>query len=134
MNTVAWTFTLDWNDLVSEKFDFDIVESLSDSWNKTIYFFGETECKSSDDFLQESKNILWDIVSYDISISSEDNILLTPFDYDEWIYELSSFEWEQVNFWEIKKRFIDSPDVSSIRECEVSKRFWNRIIRVDFIY
>ena len=134
MNTIAWTITLDWNDLVSEKFDFDIVESLSDSWNKTIYFFGETECENSSDFLQESKGILGWIVSYDISISSEDNILLTPFDYDEWIYEVSSFEWEQINFWEIKKRFIDSPDVSSIRECEVSKRFWNRIIRVDFIY
>ncbi len=134
MNTVVWTMTLDWNDLVPDEFDFDIVESLEKSWNKTFYFFWETECKSSEDFLNESKGFLWNILHYDISISSEENVFLDPFDYDEWIYEVASFEWEQVTFWEIKNRFWEVKEVMSIRECEVSKRFGTKIIRVDFVY
>jgi len=134
MNTVVWTITLDGNDLVPEAFDFDIVESLEKSGNKTIYFFGETECKNSEDFLAESKESLWWILHYDISISSEENVMLDPFDYDEWIYEVASFEWEQVTFGEIKTRFGEVKEVMSIRECEVSKRFGNKIVRVDFVY
>ncbi len=134
MNTVAWTITLNWNKEIPESFDFDIVESISESWNKTIYFFWETLIKTSVLFLDECKTLLWETINYDISLSSEDHIELTLIDYEEWIYEVASFEWEQINFSEIKKRFIDSPDVISIRECEVSKRFWNKIVRVDFIY
>ncbi|MCD5380625.1 hypothetical protein LR004_01750 [Candidatus Gracilibacteria bacterium] len=134
MNTVVGTITLDGNDLVSEEFDFDIVEALEKSGNKTFYFFGETECKTSDDFLTESKNFLGGILNYDISISSEENVFLDPFDYEEGIYEVASFEGEQVTFGEIKNRFGEVKEVMSIRECEVSKRFGNRIIRVDFVY
>ncbi len=134
MNTVAGTITLDWNQIIPESFDFDIIESLEKSWNKTIYFFWETPLESSDDFLLESKNILWKILHSDISISSENKIHLSLFDYDEGFYELARFEWEQVSFSEIKKRFSESPDVISIRESDISKRFWNKIIIVDFVY
>ena len=134
MNTVVWTITLDWNDLVPEAFDFDIVEALEKNGNKTFYFFGETECKTSQEFFDESKAILGWILHHDISISSEENVLLDPFDYDEGIYEVASFEWEQVTFGEIKTRLSEVKEVMSIRECEISKRFWNPIIREDFVY
>jgi hypothetical protein len=134
MNTVAGTITLDWNTIITDEFDFDSVESLSQDWKKTLYFFWETECSSSQDFIAESEAILWNFLSHDISLSSEDHIHLDPFDYEEGIYEVASFEWEQIQFWEIKKRFAESPEVISVRECEISARFWNKIIRVDFLY
>ena len=134
MNTIVWTITLEWNNLISDEFDFDIVPSLSKDWNKTIYFFGETPIKSSKDFLEESEKILWKILFSDISISSEENVFLDPFDYEEWVYEVASFAWEQINFSEIKKRFEWNEEVISIREAGFSNEFWNKIIKVDFIY
>jgi len=134
MNTIVWTITLEWNNLISEEFDFDIVPSLSKDWNKTIYFFWETPLKTSKEFIKESEKILWKILFSDISISSEENVFLDPFDYEEWVYEVASFAWEQINFSEIKKRFEWNEEVISIREAGFSNEFWNKIIKVDFIY
>ena len=134
MNIVVWTINLKENKNIPESFDFDYVASLSSNWEKNLFFFGETEIKTSKDFLEYSKKELWEISDYDISISSEDKILLEPYDYEEWIYEVVSFEWEQINFSEIKKRFEESDALISIREAWISKKFWNNIIKVDFVY
>ena len=134
MNTVVWTITVEWKDQISEDFDFDIVPSLSTNWNITIYFFWETEIKNSKDFIKDSEKYLWKILHSDISISSEENVFLDPFDFEEWVYEVASFSWEQITFWEIKKRFEWNEEVISIREAEVSEKFWNKVIKVDFIY
>jgi hypothetical protein len=134
LNTVVWTITLEWNNIIPESFDFDTIASLTKEWNKVLYIFGETEIKTSKEFVEYCEKELGKITHTDISISSEDNILLEPYDYEEWVYEVSSFEWEQVSFSEIKNRFEESDSFVSIRECEVSKRFWNKIIRVDFVY
>lgn len=134
MNTIIGTLTLKWNNIIPKEFDFDIVESLEKNGNKTIFFFWETQCKNADEFLEENKNILWNIIFSDISLSNLQNVFLDLFDYEEWIYEVASFEWEQITFSEIKSRFKEVDEVISIRECEISKRFWNSIIRVDFIY
>jgi len=134
MNTVVWTITVEWKDQISEDFDFDIVPSLSTNWNITIYFFWETEIKTSKDFIEDSEKYLWKILHSDISISSEENVFLDPFDFEEWVYEVASFSWEQITFWEIKKRFEWNEEVISIREAEVSEKFWNKVIKVDFVY
>ena len=134
MNTVVWTITVEWKEQISEDFDFDIVPSLSTNWNITIYFFWETDIKTSKDFIEDSKKYLWKIIHSDISISSEENVFLDPFDFEEWVYEVASFSWEQITFWEIKKRFEWNEEVISIREAEISKKFWNRVIKVDFVY
>ena len=134
MNTVVWTITVEWKDQISEDFDFDIVPSLSINWNITIYFFWETDIKTSKDFIEDSEKYLWKIIHSDISISSEENVFLDPFDFEEWVYEVASFSWEQITFWEIKKRFEWNEEVISIREAEVSEKFWNKVIKVDFVY
>ena len=134
MNLIVWNFTLKGNKQVPKTFDFDIIESISKTWNKIIYFFWEIEISSSKDFLKYLQKEFWEILNYDISISTEDKIELLPYDYEEWIYELVSFEWEEVNFEEILERFKEHDAIFSVREAEISKRFWNRVIKVDFVY
>jgi len=134
MNTIVWTVNLAENKKIPESFDFDYVASLSKNGEKNLYIFGETEIKTSKEFLEYCKSELWEISNFDLSISSEDNIFLEPYDYEEWIYEVASFEWEQITFWEIKNRFEWADWIISIREAEDSRKFWNRVIKVDFVY
>lgn len=134
MNLVVGNITFDWNIIIPKSFDFDIVETISKSWNKNIYLFWETDIKSSKEFVTMCEEEIWSIKNYDISISSEDKVELFPYDYEEWIYEVTSFEWEEVNYDEIKDRFLEHDALFSIRECEISNKFWNKVIRVDFIY
>ena len=134
MNTFAWNITLKWNKEISDDFKFDFVESLSKDWDKNLFVFWETDLKTSEDVLSYLKDELGELLNYDISISSEDKIEVFPYDYEEWIYELTSFEWEYVDFNEIRERFLDHDAVFSVREAEVSKRFWNKVIKVDFVY
>ena len=54
--------------------------------------------------------------------------------YEEGIYEIATFEWEEVDFNEIFDRFKDFEEVVAIREVEVSEKFGNKKIRVDFVY
>ena len=76
----------------------------------------------------------WELKHYDISISTEDKMELVNDTYEEWVYELATFEWEQVDFNEIYDRFQDFEEVVCIREAEDSLRFWNKVVKVDFVY
>jgi len=134
MNTFAWNITLKWNKAIPSDFEFDYIESLSKTGNKILYIFGETEINSSQELVDFLKDKLGELLNWDISISSEDKIEILPYDYEEGIYELVSFEGEEVDFNEIKQRFEEHEAIFSVREAEVSKRFWNRVIKVDFIY
>ena len=133
MNKFAWNITLDWNPSVS-KVDFDYIENLSKNWNKVLFVFWETELNSSEELITMLKDKLWEMLNHDISISTENKLNIVWESYEEWLYELASFEWEEVDFAEIVDRFVEVEEVVSIREAEVSKRFWNRVIKVDFVY
>jgi len=132
MNTFAWNITLKGNKEI--EIDFDIVENFSKDWNKVVFILWETELKTSWDILKMLEEKLWDIINYDISISTEDKIEIIWEGYNEWIYELATFEWEEVNFNEIIDRFWEFEEVVSVREAGVSNKFWNRKIKVDFVY
>ncbi len=80
------------------------------------------------------KEKLWELKNYDISISTEDKMDIINSTYSEWVYELATFEWEQVDFEEINSRFCDFEEVVSIREAEISEKFWNKVVKVDFVY
>ena len=134
MNLVVWNITFDWNFKIPESFDFDIIETISKSWNKNIYLFWETEIKSSNDFVNYLEKEIWKIKNNDLSIASEEKVELFPYDYQEEIYELVTFEWEDVEFEEIKERFKEHEALFCIREAWVSEKFWNQIIKADFIY
>ena len=134
MNRFAWNITLNWNKVVPQEFDYEFIESLSKIWDKNLYIFWETNFKSSKDLVQYLENTFWKLKDFDISISSEDKIVLMDYDYEEWIYELASFEWEFTDFNEIKERFLDHEAIFSIREANISNKFWNKIIKCDFVY
>ncbi len=134
MNIFSGNITLKGNKTISDDFEFDYIESLSKTWDKVLYVFGETEIKSSQELINFFKEKLGELLNWDISISTEDKIELLPYDYEEGIYELVSFEGEEVDFNEIKQRFEEHDAIFSIREAEISKRFGNRVIKVDFVY
>jgi hypothetical protein len=134
MNLVVWNISLVWNIEIPKSFDFDVIEIVSETWNKNIYLFWETEITSSEDFISMCSKEMGEIRNYDLSISTEDNIELSAYDFEEWIYELASFEWKEVTFEEIKDRFSEHDAIFSVREAEVSEKFWNRVIKADFVY
>ena len=132
MNVFAGNFTLNGNKKID--LDFDFVESLSKNGDKIVFIFWETELKTSKEVLDMIIENVWELKNHDISISSEDNIEIVNLAYDEWIYEIATFEWEEVDFNEIFDRFKDFEEVVAIREVELSEKFGNKKIRVDFVY
>ena len=133
MNIFAWNVTLDWNKII-DWLDFDYVQNLSKTWDKVVFFFWDTELSKSSEILEMLREKLWEIKNHDISVSTEDKMELVNSTYEEWVYELATFEWEQVDFDEIMDRFWDFDEVVSVRESEISSKFWNKVIKVDFIY
>lgn len=132
MNIFSWNFTLKGNKKID--LDFDFVETISKSWDKVVFVFGETELKTSKDLLLHIVEQVWELKNYDLSISSEEKVEIINLAYEDGIYELATFEWEEVSFQEIYDRFKDFEEVVSIREVEISDRFWNKKVRVDFVY
>lgn len=133
MNVFAWNITLKSNKKITW-IDYDYVENLSKDWSKVLYIFWETDLKTSGDLIELFSSKLWELLNYDISISTEDKIEILHSTYAEWVYELASFEWEETTFEEILERFSDFDEVVTIREAEISNKFWNRVIKVDFVY
>jgi hypothetical protein len=133
MNQFAWNFTVKWNTTVN-LLEYDYIESFTKDWDKNIFVFWETNSKTSEEKIKFFEEKFWELLNYDISISTEDKIEIFSWDYEEWVYEVVSFEWEQVDFNEIKDRFNEVDEVVSIREAEISNKFWNRVIKVDFVY
>ena len=132
MNIFSWNFTLKGNKKID--LDFDFVETISKSWDKVVFVFGETDLKTSKDLLLHIVEQVWELKNYDLSISSEEKVEIINLAYDDGIYELATFEWEEVSFQEIFDRFKDFEEVVSIREVDISDRFWNKKVRVDFVY
>ncbi len=133
MNVFAWNITLKSNKKITWIY-YDYVENLSKDWSKVLYIFWETDLKTSGDLIELFSSKLWELLNYDISISTEDKIEILHSTYAEWVYELASFEWEETTFEEILERFSDFDEVVTIREAEISNKFWNRVIKVDFVY
>ncbi len=132
MNIFSWNVTLDGNKKIN--LDFDYIESLSKSWNKIVFVFWETSLKSHWELVAMFEKSLWPILWHDLSISSESKIDILNWTYEEWIYEIATFEWEEVSFEEIIDRFKDFEEVVSIREAWISEKFGNKKIKVDFVY
>lgn len=90
--------------------------------------------KSSIEILNFFKKKFEEVLNYDISIESEDKIVVYLENYKEWFYEVVSFEWEKVDFNEILNKFAENKYVVAVREAEISKKFGNRVVKIDFIY
>lgn len=132
MNKFAWNITIKWNPKVD--LDFEFISYLNRNWNTNICFLWETEMKSSIEILNFFKKKFEEVLNYDISIESEDKIVVYLENYKEWFYEVVSFEWEKVDFNEILNKFAENKYVVAVREAEISKKFGNRVVKIDFIY
>jgi len=133
MNTFAWNVTINWDSTISW-LEYDYIANLSKTWDKVIFIYWDTQLKTSKEILEMLKEKLGEIKNHDISISTEDKMDIINSTYEEWVYELATFEWEQVDFTEISDRFWEFEEVVSIREAETSAKFWNKVVKVDFVY
>lgn len=131
MNKFAWNITLKWNPKVD--LDFDFVESLGKTGNKNIFVFGETD-ETTKDWILKFFEEKFEVLNSDLSIETEEKIEIIWESYEEWLYEVASFEWEEVDFKEIFERFEEFEEVVCVREAWISEKFWNKIIKVDFVY
>ena len=132
MYTFAWVLTLKSNRTIDLNIDY--VEIFTKWENKVIYVVWETNLKTKEELMAMLSAGLWEILNSDISFSWNVKIQIMNELFEDGVYESAVFEWEEVTFREIKERFIDVPEVITIREWEISEVFKNRKINVDFLY
>lgn len=134
MNKVAWNITFE-QKIKFEIKDIYFVESENINWTFTYFFYWKTYINSSSELLKsldEKANI--NSINHDVSISTEDNIEVYQDRPIDWVYTITSIEWNEENFDSVIEKFAESsPFIVSIREVESSLRFWNRIIRIDIV-
>lgn len=135
MNTIAWTITLAWNITLKDKFSFNVIKNLTNKKNSNLFIYGKTDLKSSIEILEFlKKSFEEEVLSYDISISTEDKIKLFEEDLIDGEYSTMTISWLGEDFESVLETFVDSDSsIVSIREVEDSKIFDNRKVRIDFI-
>jgi len=135
MNYFAGSITFTWNVKLSFKDrSFNFVKNMTKDKNSNVYFFWETEKETSKDLLEYFKEIISkDVLTYDLSIESEDKIEIFEDEQIDWEYNIMSISWINTIFEDILENFQDGEEVICIREAENSKMFWNKVIKVDVI-
>ncbi len=135
MNYFAGSITFKWNIMLSfEKRTFNFVKNMTFDNNSNVYFFWETDKKTSEELLDYFKNIISEnIISYDLSISTEDKVEILEDEQIDWEYNIMAISWINTTFEEVLENFQDWEEVICIRESEDSTSFWNKIIKVDVI-
>lgn len=134
MQNYSWTVTFKTSIDTKKIQDKHLLIETEESDFTTIFIFGKTKLETSDELIDQFKT-LWELEAYDISISTEDNMTMLNNEFEkDGLYEVASFESPAADLRDIVDRFQDSFEVICIREAEESEKFWNRIIKVDFIY
>lgn len=134
MNNFAGTLTFSWDISFNKIQEKHLVINPKESDETTIFIFGKTRLESSEELIKHYGE-LWTLEAYDISISTEDNMVMLNNEIDkDGLYEVASFESPEMDLRDIIERFQDSFEVMCIREAEESEKFGNRIIKADFIY
>ena len=130
MNIFAGNFSLK-EKIETPDLDLDIIQT-----SETSYFImgADEEIKTSTQLKEFLEKNFWEIKSCDISIEGEDKLEILASEYEWYVYECVSFEWPNVDFHDILERFAEWGEVVVVREAEVSKKYWNRVIKADFLY
>lgn len=130
-NIFSWSITFKWEiDASVIKNQFFITNS-TDFTN--IFLYWETDFLTSKELIEDiSKKIFWEVLNYDISISTEDKISIISDLNQLWEYQILTFSWVWISFQNILDKYKNETWVVSVREGEVSK-FWNRTVKVDFV-
>lgn len=131
MNIFAWNITLKNKRETLPEIDFDIFQIDA----KNYFIMGADEkINSSKELIIFLEKYFWAWESYDISIESEMALEILSSEYEQGVYECVSFEGPQVDFDDILERFAESEAAIVVREAEISKRYGNKVVKVDFIY
>jgi len=135
MNYFAGSITFAWNVTLNFKNrTFNFVKNMTKDNNSNVFFFWETTKKTSSELLDFFKEVVsGNVISYDLSIDSEDKIEILEDEQIDWEYNVMSISWISTSFEDVLENFQEWEEVVSIREVEDSKIFWNKIIRVDVI-
>ncbi|NUJ97996.1 hypothetical protein HGA92_04395 [Candidatus Gracilibacteria bacterium] len=127
-------------DISSFHFDlpFSYLIGEQEDGNTTMYFYGETEMKSSEELEKFIISVVGrEKITSDISISTEDKIELF-IENDEELegeYMRTIIEGAGEDFESVMQNFGDSsPNIIAIREAEKSAFFGNRVIKIDIVY
>lgn len=132
-NLVAWNITYSIDIKKREIWLNHIITKVRDGI-RNIFLYWETELQTSEEVVNYIRTLaIGRILSYDISISTEDRIMILRDEQLEWKYELYEVEWARVTFDNtVEKNIVDGFTIV-IREAEISKNHWNRVIKVDKI-
>ena len=130
-NIFSWSITF------KGEIDTSVIKSQFFITNSTdftnIFLYWETDFLTSKELIEDiSKKIFWEVLNYDISISTEDKISIISDLNQLWEYQNLTFSWVWISFQNILDKYKNETWVVSVREGEVSK-FWNRTVKVDFV-
>lgn len=137
MNEIAGSITFKWMlDIHFSDVKFHSVKNNTPDGNTNVYFYGRTNLASSKEFIDYvSMSVGGEVVSVDISISSEDTLNLYTEDPMDGEYMLTSLEGISETFVSALDKFEwSSPSIVAIREAGKSTLFWNKIIKIDIVY
>ncbi len=132
MKLFAWNIFFT-NTLPEKLPDLDI-DILKISSNGLYIMWGLEDWQILDDIISKLWDTLWEIQFQDISSEDEDTLEIMTEELEPWIYECVSFDWPELVFEDIVERFSEVDAVICVRESELSERYQNRVIRVDFLY
>ena len=134
MNKIAGTVVF--KGFLDEKKLDDLEYSCFDTpleiWNTTLLIFWET--KNDPKTLKKQLESIWEIISYDVSHSEENKLMLLNKKVEWEVHESVTFEWIEAAYEAIVDRFAENYEVVAIREAKISELFWNKVVKVDFIY
>lgn len=129
MNTFAWSITFR-GVINTENLWVKFIIKQVKEWTYNIFLYWETEMKSSLEMFEHIKSkITWEIINYDISISTEDKIELSE-GKSEWNYKLKAIHGQDFESVVSAEKW---PNIVSIREAEESYLLWGRVIKIDYI-
>ena len=134
MNKVAGIIVYKWflDEEKLEKLEFSCFDTPLETGNTCLLVFWETKLNAVD--LDTKLSKLGKIVHKDISHSDEERIMLLNKKVEWEVHESVTFEWIEAVYEAIIDRFAENYEVVAIREAEDSVKFWNKVVRVDFIY
>ena len=135
MNKFAGDIVYDWflDDSQLDALSYTCLATPLESWKTCLLIFGETKASLKQELILE----LWDlgtIIKSDISFSVDEKVMLLNTQIEGDVHEIVSFQWVEIAFEEIVERFAETYEVVAIREAKESAQFWNKVIKVDFIY
>ena len=135
MNKFAWSIVYEGllTDEVLDELEYTCHPTYLESGDTCLLVFWNTKQEGRAS-LEKQLSTLGPVKYIDLSVEWEDKIMLLNKQIEWDVYETVAFEGIEICYEELIERFGESYEAVAIREAEISPKFWNRVVRVDFIY